>query len=505
MSTASLLTGQDEKTAFVRTLRRLFSFPVVLGCFLAVLAVLTVRGRFDDPDMWWHLKTGETIWTTHAIPTTDLFSFTAKNAAWIPHEWFAQLTIYAAYRLGGYSGLMGWLCVLSAGLLIAGYALCFFASGNAKIGFAGALVLWFFSTVGLSVRPQVMGYLLLVIELLLLHLGRKRSPRWFFGLPPLFALWVNCHGSFFLGLIVLGILLFCSYLEFQIGPLVSVRWDTGRRSMMAIASGLSVPVLFLNPDGAKQVFYPVNTMLRQPVNLSQISEWKPLLLSDPRGAGLAIILLLIVMILIIRRAEVIFIDEAVLLGISALLALDHQRMAIVFGIFAAPVVSRLLSRDWDNYDPTTDRTIPNTVCIGVAAVVCALAFPGPKALAQQVNEKSPAAAVEYIETHHLSGNMLNAYDYGGYLIWAMPEHPVFIDGRADLYEWAGVLSEFGRWATVQTDPNALLDKYDVKFCLLERDAPMAHVLPLMRNWKKVYSDESSVIFVRTSPGSSPSL
>jgi hypothetical protein len=93
--------------------------------------------------------------------------------------------------------------------------------------------------------------------------------------------------------------------------------------------------------------------------------------------------------------------------------------------------------------------------------------------------------------------MLNDYTYGGYLIWAMPEPPVFMDGRAEVYEWAGVLQPFGAWSTLQADPNLLLDKYKIQFCLLRPDAPMARVLPLM-HWKTVYSDANAVIFVRPS-------
>ncbi len=176
---------------------RVFSFPVALAALLAVLATLTVRSRFDDPDLWWHLKSGEVIWTTHTIPTADLFSYTTNRHATIPHEWLSQLSIFAAYKLGAYSGLMLWLCCLTSAILIAGYGLCSLYSGNAKVSFLGAFAIWLFGTAGFSIRPQMVGYLLLTIELLLLHLGRTRNPRWFFALPPLFALWVNCHGSFF--------------------------------------------------------------------------------------------------------------------------------------------------------------------------------------------------------------------------------------------------------------------------------------------------------------------
>jgi len=94
--------------------------------------------------------------------------------------------------------------------------------------------------------------------------------------------------------------------------------------------------------------------------------------------------------------------------------------------------------------------------------------------------------------------MLNDWTSGGYLVWALPEHPDFIDGRGDIFEWAGVLGEFGKWATLQSPPNDLLEKYHIGFCLLARNAAITQVMPLLPNWKVVYSDENSVIFVRAS-------
>ena len=72
-------------------------------------------------------------------------------------------------------------------LLVAGYVLCSLYSGNAKVSFAGALDCVAIRHGGLAVRPHMFGYLLLVAELILIHLGRTRTPRWFFALPPLFA------------------------------------------------------------------------------------------------------------------------------------------------------------------------------------------------------------------------------------------------------------------------------------------------------------------------------
>ncbi|MEA2538849.1 MAG: hypothetical protein QOH35_215 [Acidobacteriaceae bacterium] len=496
MSIACTVTAPETERSRAGVVRSVFSLPVFLGAMLVVLAVLSVRGRFDDPDMWWHLKMGQIIWTTHSIPTTDIFSYTTHHHAWVPHEWLAQVLIYAAYRWGGYSGLMLWLCFFTAALYTAGYALCSLYSGNAKIGFAGAMTIWFFSTAGLAIRPQMIGYLFLVFELLALHLGRTRNPRWFFCLPPLFAIWVNCHGSFFLGLIVAAIFLAGSFFNFRSGMLVSSPWVPRQRWMLSLALILSVAGLLLNPVGTKQILYPLNTMLHQPLGISQVQEWQPLQLSEARGVAMLGVLLCIFLLLVVRRSEL-FWDEFLLLALGVWLAVSHQRMVFVFGILAAPILSRLLSTSWDNYDAQTDRPLPNALLIAASLAVAFWGFPNRQSLSRQVELKSPLDAVAFINNHHLSGRMLNDYVYGGYLIWAAPEHPVFVDGRADVFEWTGVLDEFGKWAMLQSDPNTLLEKYKVDFCLLAQESPMVRVLPLLGQWKVVYSDDRSVVFVRT--------
>jgi hypothetical protein len=481
----------------VPILRRIFSFPVMLASLLTMLAVLTVRPRFDDPDMWWHLKMGEVIWNTHTIPTTDLFSYTTNHHASIPHEWLSQALIYGAYRWGGYSGLMLWLCFFTATLLIAGYALCSLYSANSKVALMGALTIWLFGTIGFAIRPHMIGYLLLIVELLLLHLGQTRDRRWFFALPPLFAIWVNSHGSFFLGLVLAGVFLFSSWFDFQSGLLVATRWDRRSRRTLALALVLSVAALFLNPVGAKLILYPLNTMLDPAMGFNAVVEWQPLQFGDTRSFAFLAVLVCIFLLVIVRRTELLW-HEVLLLAVAAWLAASHVRMLFVFGILAAPVLSRQLSTTWDRYNAERDRPLPNAVFIAASLLIMFLAFPNRQNLAKQVESNSPVKAVEFIKTNRLSGPMLNEWVYGGYLIWAAPEHPVFIDGRGDVFEWTGVVDQYGKWALLQTDPNTLLNKYGIKFCLIARKSPLATVLPLLPNWKIIYSDNLSVIVARSS-------
>ena len=128
-----------------------------------------------------------------------------------------------------------------------------------------------------------------------------------------------------------------------------------------------------------------------------------------------------------------------------------------------------------------------------------MTFPSGRNIDSQVEKGSPVKAVEYLKSTHLPGPMLNDYKYGGYLIWAAPEYPDFIDGRADIFEWSGVLKEFAKLAMGQSNPEVLLDRYKVNFCLLESGSPISRTLPLLTDWKMVYSDENSVIFLRTVP------
>jgi hypothetical protein len=261
---------------------------------------------------------------------------------------------------------------------------------------------------------------------------------------------------------------------------------------------LSTAALFLNPIGIRQILYPLDTLLHQHIVTSQIEEWKPLLLSSPRGLALYGVLACIFFLLIVRRSELHW-NELLTLILGTALALNHQRMATVFGILAAPTLSRLLSTSWNSYNVEQDHPWANAMMIISAALGVFVAFPNRQYLAKQVDDGNPVRAVEFIKENHLHGHMLNAFDYGGYLIWALPDQPVFVDGRADVFEWSGVLGQFSEWATLQSDPNALLDKYDVRFCLLERESLMAHVMPLLPEWKAIYSDKLSVIFARTAP------
>lgn len=137
---------------------------------------------------------------------------------------------------------------------------------------------------------------------------------------------------------------------------------------------------------------------------------------------------------------------------------------------------------------------------GTAVIVAILSFPHVNDLSQQAARGNPAKAIGFLRHSGISGRMLNDYAFGGYLIWAAPERKVFVDGRADVYDTAGVMAEYLEWAGLEKDTATLLNRRNIQYCLLARDAPVTKVLQLLPGWKAVYSDELSVVYVRARAG-----
>jgi hypothetical protein len=471
----------------------LLSFRVMLAAGLAALVCLMVYSRFNDPDLWWQLKVGQIIWTTHSIPSADTFSYTAQGHSWMAHEWLSQLTIYAAYHLGGYAGLMFWLMGFTSLLFILMYVLCYLCSENPLTAFWGALFALFFGTISLAIRPLMIGNILLVTELILLELSsRDRRVLWL--LPPLFALWVNCHGSFLFGMGVLFVYWVCAFAGGKWGLLTAEPWDRERRRLLTMSLPLCALALFFNPVGWRLVFYPLDTLFLQTSGMNTIVEWLPPDLRSPRGMGMIFAMLGILFLAVLRGARLQLRELWVLLVVF-FLALQHLRLMFLFGLVAAPLLCRMVKpKPQKNRQP--EHPVANALLIASFAAAIIGMFPSAAAIQRQITKNSPVAAVEYIRRAKLAGPMLNNYTFGGYLIWALPEHKVFIDGRADIYDWTGVFKEYNQWNNLKEDPRLLLDKYHIRFCLLHAHEAMAKIMPLLPGWRRIYADDVAVVYAR---------
>ena len=477
----AVAAGLKEKP--VVSWQRLLSFPVMLSALLAFLTFHTCSPRFDDPDLWWHLRTGDKILSEKSIPRIDSYSFTAAGNHWVAQEWLAETVLAITQQGGGSEALFTLFAVTASAIVILGYCLCSLWSGNPKTALLGGVIVLFFLTAGLTIRPALFGFLFIEFELLVLYDWLYSRGRHVWLLPVLMAVWVNTHASFFFGM---ALLFLAAIFQIKRGQI--------RQSILICT--LTLAAACINPQGPVMLLYPLEVMFRQPDNLGNIQEWAPLSLAEPRAwAWMAVLLFL-------GTAQVrgwirLHTVEWLLIGIGVAMSVQHVRMLPIFGMLSAPVVCRVIAGWWEQYAPEKDQPLMNALLIAAALWFCTLLQPTTGEIESAIAANEPVAAVSAIRRLGLTGPLLNDYIWGGYLIWALPEHKVFIDGRADLYAPLGIMREFGRWVMLEEDPALLLERRKIRTILVRQSAPVARVLRYMPGWTLAYEDEMAAVFQKS--------
>jgi len=477
-------------------LRKCFSFPVLLGALLLAGVFVCGRARLADPDTWWHVAVGERILHTHTWPISDPYSFTARGSDWMASEWLGEVIMALAARLGGLTALTALLIGLAGLLLLLLYCYSFLRTASWKAAFASCLLMLPLAALSFTLRPQLLGYVFLLITLICLECFRQGRGKALWFLPGVFLLWVNTHGTFIFGIMAMGLYWASGLVSFHFGGLEAKRWTTGERRKLAAVFLVCVLALTLTPYGTRPAAYPLQIALSQPVNISNIQEWQPVRFDLWMGKLFLCWVLLFLLAQLFLRPKY-RLEEMVLLFFAVYAAFLHERLLLLFAVVFAPVLAAVLARWVTAYNVAKDRCGLNAALLVVIVAGLLALFPTLGELEREVEKKYPVRAVEYVRQHPLHGHMLNDYGWGGYLIWvAGGELSVFIDGRADAYEHNGVHSDYNRITQVDRQTQFLLLKYDVQACLIKRDAPLATFLAALPDWEPVYADDLSILFVR---------
>src|SRR5579862_2093288 len=231
--------------------KRAISFPAMLGAMLVGGAFGVVRAFNVDPDLWWHIRTGELILSTHRWATTDPYSYTSFGAPWMSCEWLGDVLFAAVYRVAGLRGLEALLVVLASAVMLALYGLATLRSGNSKAGFVAAAVLLALANVSFNLRPQMLGYLFVILTLIALERFRQGKGRAVWLLPVLFLIWINTHGSWIIGLGVIGLCIACGLVDFQMGSLEARRWSKSERLRLETVFMLCLAAISITPYGTR--------------------------------------------------------------------------------------------------------------------------------------------------------------------------------------------------------------------------------------------------------------
>jgi hypothetical protein len=447
-----------------------------------------------DEDTWWHLAVGKYVVEHHAVPTEDPFSRIgqSEHVPWVAYSWLHEVALYEAYQLGGLRGILVFRHILDSltFLTLAWFTL---RGSNGRIKPIIALSLVTLALVPITLeRPW---HYTIVLTTLTLHAtieARGGAPaRRYWWLVPVYALWANLHIQFVLGFGVLGLGLLATMIECW-------RARERRQWLQWIALILAcVAATLVNPYHFRiyQVIYEYTTQTKAMRLVTELAppdfiywwNWALLLLLVWAAAKCAV-----------RRLPIF---DTALLIVGAVFALRMQRDIWFGALCAAAVLTRLSQKELSLPDRLLALRLAGVIvaAVMVVRVIWGLTLGSGHNAVDENRKEYPAGAVEYLRDHRPPGPLVNHFNWGGYLIWTLPEYPVGMDGRTNLYgeerlEWA-----FHTWIGDEgwdRDPDLLAAGVILAPQTKKLNAPLTDRLrEASDRWRIVYEDDVAVVFV----------
>lgn len=461
-----------------------------------------------DGDLPRHILIGNLILQTGRVTTTDVFSFRTVGYPSFPHEWLSQVMFAIAYNWLGLDGIV----LLTAVVLILSWCLVYSQAINKSGSFFSSLIFTALavgaSQIHVLPRPHIFTYLLTAVWITLLEAIYENKTRLWWALPFVMLLWVNMHGMFVLGMIILLIYLIGDFLDRP-----SIGWFTSERATsLLFGGGVSLIATFLSPSGLK-IWEAIISLGSNAYITSKIPEYQSPNFHLPETWPF-IALLLLVILGFARKAE----RESwipILLVISFTgLALYSSRMIPLFAIVLTPVVAKVVA-DWVRNDFPQSRLLItegnvfkiNSVSNGwiwiVAVVLTAVVLLRSGSTIDSEGRGNifdprffPVKAVSWLEAHPQSGHMFNEFDWGGYLLLKLwPTQQIFMDGHTHIYG-EKLTREYEHVITLSKDWEDILKKYDIKWVIVRREASLAKALTASGNWTSAYEDATAIILTR---------
>ena len=491
-------------------------FVVLL--ILLVFTPLSVR-LLGDAGIGWHIRTGQQILATHFIPRTDPFSSTMKGKPWFAWEWLYDLAVGWLEATLGLNGVV-WLTAVVIAVVFGWISRLLIARGtNLLTALVLVLLAVSASMIHFLARPHVLSWLFTLAWFWILHSSERdrfnlrsgRGRRWMWMLPLLMLVWVNVHGGFLVGFVLLGIFwvgAVWSWLRARHNRIEELLQKTadGRRALDLLWTGLlSVAASLVNPYGWK-LYAHVYFYLSSRFLMDHIDEFQsPNFHGWPQRCFLAL-LLIAVATLTVRGRELTLSE-----GLTILFAVDGglyaSRNIPVSAILLVTVVGPLVPSLWlgKNF---FDRMLKLETgmrghlwpILAVAATFCVVANGGSVGSRVLVDahfdpKRMPVEAVDFLEKYQVKAPVLSPDYWGGYLIYRLyPKVQVVVDDRHDLYG-EEFFKSYLKMIRVEDGWSDFLREHEVRCMVLPRAAPLANILLVTPDWKVIYRDDVAIVFV----------
>jgi hypothetical protein len=478
-------------------------FNRIVEVYLFAFAFLFASRPLSDADFWFHLKTGEYIVNTGLIPKQEIFSFTSYGSPWIAHGWLSGALFYVVYSRVGFNLLI----FLFALLATLAFWLVFKRLDTHIVikGFATLLGVWAVRP-NLGVRPRVFSLLFASIFLAVLtHYARTGKGKAVWLLVALMILWVNLHGGFVIGLLLIGFTIVGVLLDGWNEGLKTVSLWPRLRTLSLVLLGCLAAVA-INPYGLQMYGLPLEVM-RTPVFQATVVDFLSPNFHQREILPFSLLALLTIGALALSPKKVR--PSSLLLFLATLYsALHTQRNILIFSLVAVPLFAEHFQNWLDNTsyarllrDSAAPAVTPRwTTALSILLLLPLLIFVIPLkrtiyVAPNQENSNVPMKAVEYMRQQQITGNTFTVPNiWGGYLIWALPSNPVYIDGRNAypqefVQEYVEIIYGLRDWR----EP---FDRYGVKNAIVSPRSVLARELRESGEWRQVFHDSMAVVFVR---------
>jgi len=518
-------------------------FSALLG--LLAFTALSVR-LLGDAGIGWHIRTGQIISATHAIPRVDPFSATMSGQAWFAWEWLYDLLVGWLDSAAGLNGVVLFTALVIATVYAWTFRLLLRRGTNILVALILVLLAASAAMIHFLARPHVVSWLFTVAWFGILESSEKscwasdsdssatsesngRHGWILWLLPPLMLVWVNLHGGFLVGFALLAIY-WCSAAWQWLRP-SGERFDDVLRKIRAgrfvrvltltgIVSGLAT---LANPY-CVQLHIHIYRYLTNRFLMDHINEFQSPNFHYVAQKCFAGILLLTLVGLAAkgreagqaRASQTLVVLFAVYSGLYASrnIPVSSLLLILVIGPWLSEAMKRFGDRRLAARGFASTRFLQRMKAIEfslrghlwpIAMVVLSfwIAAHGGKLGAKPLmdahfdTKRFPVAAVNSLEAHDLQGPLVSPDDWGGYLIYRLyPRVRMVVDDRHDFYG-EEFLKSYLKLVQVEPGWEDFLRQHRAQCVVVPRDSPVANILGETGGWKAIYSDDVSTVFART--------
>lgn len=467
------------------------------GLFVAV--ALDSGGYLRDPDIWWHMKVGDWIVQHHAVPFAGILSRTAASRPWIAYSWGFEVLVSRVFACFGLVGFAYFGIVLYVMVSVAVFAACWALSRRFWRSWLLTVLGTFAFAYSLYPRPVFFSMVLFMLMLYMLmkaeRSGRIQVLYWY---PLLFLVWANIHIQFIYGLATIGlyftvdaVLRLASRASLNVSAFRAPTLPLGRLTAILAASFAACCVgpytyrLFLVVFGyskATQTYFVIEELQSPKFQIFTNYIFLFVVLAAFYAVGwrkkidaFRLSLLIVATLCAFRTVR-----DAWFAAIPAVMFLADFP--------AAPAEQDESFKIWE-LGAVTGALIVLAVLMGGN-----IGFNNARGIDARISYDYPVDAANFLQRTQPPGPLYNDFDWGGFLTWYLPDYPVVVDGRNDLYGDEFVARQIQFKNTDRTDGNPQLDESRV--VLLENEASLTKLLKVDPRFRVIYEDRIATIFLR---------